>query len=425
MGSPNGTGTPTRPGSTAVAAPVPRQARSRAADALALQGRLNSRAAALLAGQEQGWLAALADPASAYGRQQRLLFSRLREVPFTSFGYTVVGESATGQTASLRPGQWVADVRLSYRMPGDARDVARPTSLIVTGTPDGPKVVGESPQPTGSSPPMRDLWELTDVTVVRGRNSIVVGDASSPRTLRRYAALTDRAVRTVDRYWGGGWRRPVVVVVPESVDQMAQVLGRGGTTGLDQLAAVTTGEIDRVGGVAAPVNTADRVVINPDAFDSFADDRNRQIVLTHEMTHVATRGTVLVSPPLWLEEAFADFVGYQDSGVSRATIAADLLAEVRRGRGPDRLPTQDAFDPGKGKVDDAYVASWLALTMIEETRGASGVVAFYRTAAGLEEAPPAGEATQEACLARAYARLGTDAEGFRRQWLAYLERIAG
>lgn len=414
---------PGEPTGVDVAAPAPATASH---DVSALQAALSKRAAAVLSGDESQWLAPLAEPTSAYGMRQSQLFQRLRHVPFTAYSYHVQGEISrdSGEVAGLQPAQWVADVRLNYRMDGDTRDVKRRVPLILTGPADAPRIVGDATLASGSTP-MRDLWELTDVAVVRAERSILIGDQRRARSLKRYSRLVDAAVADVDRLWGTGWRRTVVVVVPHSGNQMAAVLGRSGTNGLGQLAAVTTGEIDRPEGSAGPVTTADRVILNPDAFDSSADDeRRRQVVLTHEMTHVATRGSVLIGPPLWLEEAFADFVGYRSGGIDRNDVAEHLLADVRAGHGPTRLPDENAFDPTKTAVDDAYIESWLALDMIESERGTSGVVAFYRTATGLEAAPAGAAMTREAALARAYQRLGTDAAGFERQWLAYLARLA-
>jgi len=395
---------------------------------VALQASLTRRAAALLNGDRRGWLAALADPASAYGARQARLFDRLHKLPLTRWQYSVAGfepaeaSPAAGLRASSSP-TWVADVRLAYRMPGDTRDVTRQLAVRVTRG-STPLLVGDVAV-ASSTTPMRDLWDIADIVVVRGRRSIVVGDARRSSSLPRYAKATDAAVLRVDAVWGTHWRQTVVVIVPNSVGDMAHVLGRSSAAGLNQIAAVTTGEIDRPQGTGAPAPTADRVVLNPLAFDSYRDARNQAIVLTHEMTHVATRAGVLVSPPLWLAEAFADYVGYRGVHATRAEVVGRYFEEVRAGHAPRQLPSPEAFDPTRGSVDDAYIGAWLALDMIDSDYGKAGVVTFYRIAAGLEDAPPGVALTSDAAMARAYARLGTDAAGFQRRWLAYLQRRAG
>ena len=386
-------------------------------DLRALQNVLSRRAAALLAGDRRGWLAPLV-PGSTYAKDQAVLFDRLRRLPLTQWRFTVEGVLASGSSAA---GTWVADVRVTYRMPGDSLDVSRRVPVTVGGG-SSPQVLGEAAARSGAAP-MRDLWEIADISVVRGSHSIIIGDSRRAPSLRRYAKITDTAVARVDAVWGTRWRRTVVVIVPNSAGDMARVLGRSGMTGLNQIAAVTTGEIDRPEGATTSVATADRVVLNPAAFDAF-DARNRTIVLTHEMTHVATRSSVIVSPPLWLEEAFADYIGYRGMGASRNQIAGPFFVKVRAGKGPRHLPTAEAFDPTRGSVDDAYVGAWLALDMIDSRLGRAGVVTFYQTAAGLVGASSGSSMTSDAALARAYAELGTDAAGFERQWLAYTARRA-
>jgi hypothetical protein len=163
------------------------------------------------------------------------------------------------------------------------------------------------------------------------------------------------------------------------LEQAAAVLGRGsasgpGFGGLDQLAAVAVtaaGDRSRRG--------ADRVVVNPEAFGRLTAT-GRLVVLTHELTHVATRD-VPVAPALWLQEGFADYVGYRDSGLTDAQVAADALPRVREAGPPTRLPDDAAFDPSRSDVAQAYAQAWAACALIARDGGLPTLVAFYRAAA--------------------------------------------
>lgn len=118
----------------------------------------------------------------------------------------------------------------------------------------------------------------------------MLGVGRSAKTLRAYAGLADRAVPAVTEAWGEDWARRVVVVVPESLEGMAGLLGAP-ASGYRGIAAVTTGEADR--SAEAP---ADRIVVNPDAY-AVLGDFGKQVVLTHETTHVATRADTNAATP--------------------------------------------------------------------------------------------------------------------------------
>jgi hypothetical protein len=228
----------------------------------------------------------------------------------------------------------------------------------------------------------------------------------------------DAAAARVDLIWGTGWPRTVVVIVPQDQDQLAAALGRPDTAGLKQVAAITTGSTGAAGN--AP-GTVDRVVLNPAPFTRLTP-LGRRVVLTHELTHVATRATARVSPPLWVEEGFANYVAYRGSGLSRGVIAADVLPFVRAGTAAAHLPTADDFDPARGLIAPAYADAWLAFDLMAADQPRRPVD-FFRAAAGIiGSATPPRSADQT--VAAAFRRvLGTDQGGFEARWRAHREAL--
>jgi hypothetical protein len=102
-------------------------------------------------------------------------------------------------------------------------------------------------------------------------------------------------------------------------------------------------------------------------------------VLTHEITHVATRRVTNVAVPKWLVEGFADYVGYSGTDAQVREAAADLAVDVRAGRVPSTLPTDAEFDGDNPRLTQAYEGSWMACRLIADRIGTRGLVAFYRT----------------------------------------------
>jgi hypothetical protein len=164
-----------------------------------------------------------------------------------------------------------------------------------------------------------------------------------------------------------------VLLVPATQRELSGVVDDYGN--LDHIAAVATAEVQTNPGRPDPVG--DRVGINPDNWPKLSS-LGRRIVLTHELTHVATRSVTGGAMPTWLAEGFADYVGYLDTGIPTSFAAQELAAKVRAGHVPRRLPTDDEFDGANKHLSEAYEGAWLACRLIAERYGQRALVRFYR-----------------------------------------------
>lgn len=382
----------------------------------ALKDVLDSRSRAVLQHDEAAWLATVDPRSSALRRQQSRVFANLRDVPFSDWSYTYAGVAPLPSGARLRElggPAWVARVQAGYQLEGyDGASslseqfvtmVERDGRWFVGGTSDGDTV----PQP----------WDLGRVHVVQGARVLALGTASAS-TLEDFTAAADRAVQQVTSVWGRDWSRRAVLVVPRTQKEMGRLLQRP-SDGLSQIAAVTTGELEHGDHGRA---RSDRVVINPEAFDRLGTS-GRRVVLVHEMTHVAVRASTTAPVPIWLSEGFADYVGYQDVDLSRRTIAADVLALVRRGEGPRALPGVDDFDPTKSTIAPAYSGAWLACRLIADRYGEKALVRLYRVTATTPVGPdgPDPDAAADAAFEKV---LGTSVARFTQAWRADLQSLA-
>jgi hypothetical protein len=327
-------------------------------------------------------------------------FDNLSAVPLAAWSYRVADVDRGGDTAT-------ADVELRYRVEGHDPGpvtVGRTVRLSRDGA-DGPWTV-DSDRPAKKSG--QQPWDQGAVRVVRGTHSLVLGVGQSTATLRGFADLADRAVPAVSDAWDGDWSRRVVVVVPESLEGMAGLLGSPASS-YRGIAAVTTGETG--GREHAP---ADRIIVNPDAY-GLLGTLGKQVVLTHETTHVATRADTTAATPLWLSEGYADWVGYRDSGRTPAEAAPELARAVAEGRTPARLPTDEdfGFTAGADELARAYEGGWLACRMIANQWGEDRLDAFYRAVGAHDERAGAVEAAMSEVL-------GTTPEDFTTRWREYL-----
>ncbi|MFC5754841.1 hypothetical protein ACFPZN_55295, partial [Actinomadura rugatobispora] len=193
----------------------------------------------------------------------------------------------------------------------------------------------------------------------------------------------------------------VVALVPG--DDRRAGTPAGGDRDLAEIAALAT---------VAPTSGgpgADRIVIAPGVFGRL-NDLGRDVVLTHELTHVATGGARDGRTPLWLIEGFADHVGYHGRDVAVRSAARELAREVAAGRLPAALPGRAAFDGASGRLSQSYQEAWLACRMIAERYGEARLVRLYRTA---------GRRSETAALREV---LGVSPARFTAGWRDYLRR---
>lgn len=368
-----------------------------------MRALLDRRSDAVLDGDRADWLATV-DPDDKKARDAAgTLFGNLDDLPLHTWSYRLVSLHRSGATASAR-------AELSYRLSGyDSAPVTVARALSLDLRDKHWYVTRESPGP--KTPPQ--LWEQGEVTVVEGASSVVLGVGQSRARLKEFAELADDAVPAVRRAWTAPWPGRLVLLVPESLDAMAALLGESADN-YRGIAAVTTGELGATRHVPA-----DRITVNPVAFAELGPF-GKQFVLTHEATHVATRSATSAATPLWLSEGFADWTGYRGTGRTPVQVAPELSEAVRRGEPPQELPTDKdfAFAGDPRQLSLAYEGGWLACRMIAEQWGESRLRSFYQAVGGHEGRAGAVEAALRDVL-------GVDTAQFTARWRTYVREQVG
>ncbi|MFI7497294.1 hypothetical protein ACIBVL_02055 [Streptomyces sp. NPDC049687] len=331
-------------------------------------------------------------------------YTDLKALPLAAWSYKVTAVRRDGDSLT-------ADAELSYRVEGyDRAPVTAGRVLRLTRDAGGSwSVTSEKPARKAGE----QLWDEGTVAVVHGEHSLVLGVGQPVARLRSFADLADDAVPAVSAAWGTDWAGHVVVLVPRSLEGMAGLLGSPASS-YRGIAAVTTGETG--GRTKAP---ADRVVVNPDAY-ALLGSVGRQVVLTHETTHVATRAHTNAATPLWLSEGYADWVGYRGTGRTPPQVAPELRSAVAEGGLPAGLPTDADFgfsgDPAR--LARAYEGGWLACRMIAERWGEVKLDAFYRAVGAHQERAGAVEGALRNVL-------GVSLTEFTANWRTYVRDQLG
>ncbi|MEV7405405.1 hypothetical protein AB0N93_34070 [Streptomyces sp. NPDC091267] len=371
-----------------------------------IRATLDRRAAAVLHHDPDGYLAVVAPDATALRTAQRKELAHLADVPVGSWTYRLTKVTPRGADRAT------ADVRLGYRIKGyDSAPVSVDRVLDLERDPaDGRWYLTADRAAEGGG---RQLWQQGDVEVVRGAHSLVLGVGRPRDELTGIAATADHAVPAVSGAWPERWAGRVVVLVPDTVRDMADLLGSPAAN-YRGIAAVTTGETGRSG--RAP---ADRVIVNPQAY-ALLGTFGQRVVLTHETTHVATRARTSAATPTWLSEGFADWAAYRAEQRTATEIAPELTDAVRGGELPAALPTDAdfGFDGDADRLARAYEGGWLACELIAEHWGEEKLFAFYRAVGGHSGRDGAVEQALHEVL-------GTTPQDLTVRWREYLEERLG
>lgn len=372
---------------------------------------LEARGKAILARDKAAFLALIDPAASRFRARQATIFDRLSKVPFAAWDYAFEGEGPSlsdAQAAGLPEGAFIARVLLRYTFEGTDSPVEREQFLTLV--PRGGNWLLASDEYTGDDGPSpsfgQDVWELGPVTVVEGRSSLVIGEATAS-ALRAFARQADESVRDVGAVWKAKWSRRPVVIVPRTQADMALVVGTS-PKGLKQIAAVTTGYSS-----SGPTQ-GDRVVINPRAWRGLKPE-GRHVVMSHELTHVATRAVTYNTVPIWLSEGFADYVAYEAVPFPVSVVARHVLDLVQAGKGPTQLPGDTDFDASHGDVTPSYEGAWLAARLIADRYGERKLVQLYVALADRDDGPADGDIR---------AVLGISERKLIKDWRAYMSALA-
>lgn len=350
------------------------------------------------------------DPAAAtYRKAQSAVFDNVAGVPLAAWAYRVsapvTGGDVLGQAATrYHAPVLIARIAFSYQLRGvDPAPTEHDSWLTFVRRGDHVRIAGDADLADQGGQSWRGPWDFGPVSVYRGGACLILAHPGDVTELAGLAAVVDSAVRAVTAVWGTDWGRRVVVFVPDTADELQAALG--GPPGTDT-AAQTIGDPNNP-------RTGLRVVLDLDAGTRLSPI-GLQIVVRHEITHVAAWSVTDQNLPTWLVEGFADYVGNLDSGQPVAVAAAELAAQLRTGPVPAALPTTADFDQAGPRLPAVYEQAWLAGRLIASLAGPAGLVRVYHLVAATTGSP--GDGVDHALRTVVHMTLGQ----FTARWQQYL-----
>ena len=355
--------------------------------ASALTDLLDARATAVLHHDRASYLATVDPLQPDFVAEQEREYDAIAEVPVASWSYDF--DPTSQQLTNPRADRYTAPTwaprqfTLHYEIRGFD---SSPTSLRQYPTfvhrPQGWFIASFDDFASAGERSDADIWSFGPVRTANAHGVLVLGHPSSAALMREVAVQAAAAIPRVSAVWGSDWPRRVVVLVPSSQRELARLVDD--SSDLSQIAAVASAEVQDCPGPPNPVGY--RVAINPRNWGKLSA-LGRRVVLTHELTHVATRAVTGSCTPTWLVEGFADYVGYLGTGVPMSVVAQELMSDVRAGRVPKHLPSDADFDGSNKQLAQAYEGAWMAAHMIASRWGERTLVQFYRAVGSSSDDP--------------------------------------
>ena len=267
-------------------------------------------------------------------------------------------------------GSWSSVVEMTWRFGGFDPSPAR-AEVVVSFTPDGDRLGltgfgADSFSARGRTP----LWLRGPLSVVSTSQALVLieGARGDAQDVARWVA---HGVDVVHRVLPD-WEPRVVVEVPASAAALNRALGVSPGT-YDAIAAVTA-TVDGSARSDAPIH----VFVNPEVTAGLRR-AGAQVVMSHELVHVATDAATSPVEP-WLLEGFADYVALRDTDLLDTSTLGRAIELARRDGPPDRLPGPNDFDTRAEDLQAVYEQAWLACRIVAERLGERGLVSVYRAA---------------------------------------------
>lgn len=382
---------------------------------------LHDWARALRTDDEQA-LRDLIDPDAAPGfvDSQLQLARDLQGADFDSFGFSIGDDAEVFVPQDIANrldaiDAWGPPVYLDFRLAGvDDATLHTPVGAIVARRGDTWKLVSTDELQNGTHPTWpAGPWVFGPVTSKRVPvegigDSLVLAHPPDTDEIDAVSGILPGSIAAVSDFWGTDWDRTVAVEIADNADEFSQLTGNPAER-TDVAAASISFDSD------VPAH-GQRIVFGPGALTKMSPDA-AQLVLTHELSHVAVREDVGRGAPTWLLEGTADYVAGRSPGGPAAADPIPLVAAMVDAHGaPNALPSDSDF--AGPNADLAYELARSVADYIVETHGEDGLRAVHGALAGGGQDDDAKDEAMRGAI-------GTDMNQFTSGWSAWLGKRFG
>ena len=330
---------------------------------------LKEQAAALLDGDEKGWLAAVDPGRPKLQKRYRALYAALRALGLSEVEYhtyPVLGD---------KPGSPKVNADLAYCFTGATCPPWRlqPTdgppriSYELTFRSVGGRYVITDLDDTDGNDLQPTPWERGGLVYARGARVTVAGPGSQKKNLKRVLTVAEKAAVVNDRfagYVGNPQHRYRVYLADEKA-------WKSWYGGIDTKWTV---------GYAVPLNTAGTDVVL--RMSKLTDPRLMATTIQHELGHVITVGGVSrrhFDRDRWLSEGIAEYIGWSPKPARSSWNRYGALSAFRGGKPPKTIAAESFGEKAADRtVDSFYAMGHFAADCMADRYGERRLFTFVR-----------------------------------------------
>jgi hypothetical protein len=220
----------------------------------------------------------------------------------------------------------------------------------------------------------RQLWDFGPISIHRSPHFLLlthpcsapIGCAQLPSGM---LDLAERALARVDKFWPLPWRHRIVIAAPTTTAELKRILQA--TFDVNKFVAFAYSSEDIEHGLRF---IGRRIILNWRTIANRTSD-SVLTILSHELTHVATRNVAGPQLPTFVEEGIAEYVGYNADPGSLSF----LDSVVQAGGFDGKLPRDYQFTTGSGRdIYLSYQKAESAVRYFIDRWGMARFVRFYR-----------------------------------------------
>lgn len=372
---------------------------------------LSSRARAVMDGDKSAFLSSIDPRARRFRKQQAKIFERLTSLRLGRYELRQrIGETDLARRKHKRRYRnsddvYIPRVEESYRFKGyDDADFVN--SLFFTFVlRDGQWLIAADDDLKGGRTTERNLWDYGPVVQSRRKNVALIQhpchEAGCVELGDSFLQVAEKARRKVMQRWRGPWNGQVVVLATSSRREVRRIIDVD--YAISNFAAFAFSPYQKAGYSPARI-VVDRTTLSARSPDVL------ELILTHEMAHVATRKASGPHIPLWVEEGLAEWMSRTPGD------DADLYyaSQVATGAVQPRLPTDRQFRGGNPEgLFVHYQSSRTAVAYFIEQWGYGKFVRFYKLLGDSHNEPGSGAKHLRSTMRRV---TGLSPSKFAHQW---------
>jgi len=338
---------------------------------------LSRRARAVIDDDRRAFLASIDPKAKRFREQQRKIFDRLTSLHFGRYKLEVqTGDGDLARREHRRRYKsadevFIPRVEETYRFKGydDADFVSNLFFTFVLR--DGEWLVAADNDLEKRNRTERNLWDYGPVKQTRAKNVTLIQhpcrEAGCVEVGGSFMQQAEAARRRIKQKWKGAWNGRVVVLVTSSRQEVRKIIDVD--YAISNFAAFAYSPFLDTGYSPA------RIVVDRGTLASSPPDFI-ELLLTHEIAHVATRRTSGPHIPLWVEEGLAEWMARTPGD------DADLYYahQVAVGATEPKLATNREFR--RGGPEDLFLHYQSSRTAVEyfiERWGYNKFLRFYKS----------------------------------------------